>query len=327
LVPFLRCCCVQDDEEALTRPATKVQVDLAMSAYSNAAAHHAARKRQMAKQEKTLAAHAEALKAAEKKAAAQLANLRNSATTAQVSAWVFVKPQVPPCICVCHSVVWAKQGASSDLCSASLRTLKTTGERMGAVVKLHEVALVSVKIVCQQFGLGAVMCVQAASARHQISMDSQGAYFGRQCCRCLLAPLYGAWTLPHCCYARRTRWQVVRKAAWFERFHWFISSENYLVISGRDAQQNELIVKRYFRKGERSAAEACTLACIRFEPAHRRAAQEGLVGHGQALDRRGNEVGSSKSSGKGSRHCNARSCVSDVHSTRLARCTAIECTR
>jgi len=41
--------------------------------------------------------------------------------------------------------------------------------------------------------------------------------------------------------------KVVRKAAWYERFHWFISSENYLVISGRDAQQNELIVKRYFR--------------------------------------------------------------------------------
>uniref|UniRef100_A0A7S2ZV77 NFACT RNA-binding domain-containing protein n=2 Tax=Rhodosorus marinus TaxID=101924 RepID=A0A7S2ZV77_9RHOD len=36
-----------------------------------------------------------------------------------------------------------------------------------------------------------------------------------------------------------------RKPFWFEKFHWFISSQNYLVISGRDAQQNELIVKRY----------------------------------------------------------------------------------
>jgi hypothetical protein len=45
--------------------------------------------------------------------------------------------------------------------------------------------------------------------------------------------------------------QVVRKPAWYERFHWFISSENYLIISGRDAQQNELIVKRYFRWGRR----------------------------------------------------------------------------
>ncbi|EFJ40301.1 hypothetical protein VOLCADRAFT_69736 [Volvox carteri f. nagariensis] len=44
--------------------------------------------------------------------------------------------------------------------------------------------------------------------------------------------------------------QPVRKPMWFERFHWFISSENYLVVSGRDAQQNELLVKRYFRKGD-----------------------------------------------------------------------------
>uniref|UniRef100_A0A1B6D3Q3 NFACT RNA-binding domain-containing protein n=1 Tax=Clastoptera arizonana TaxID=38151 RepID=A0A1B6D3Q3_9HEMI len=38
-----------------------------------------------------------------------------------------------------------------------------------------------------------------------------------------------------------------RKVYWFEKFFWFISSENYLVIGGRDQQQNELIVKRYLR--------------------------------------------------------------------------------
>ncbi|XP_026478468.1 nuclear export mediator factor NEMF homolog isoform X1 [Ctenocephalides felis] len=38
-----------------------------------------------------------------------------------------------------------------------------------------------------------------------------------------------------------------RKVMWFEKFYWFISSENYLVIGGRDQQQNELIVKRYLR--------------------------------------------------------------------------------
>ncbi|CBI25952.3 unnamed protein product, partial [Vitis vinifera] len=37
---------------------------------------------------------------------------------------------------------------------------------------------------------------------------------------------------------------------WFEKFNWFISSENYLVISGRDAQQNKMIVKRYMSKGD-----------------------------------------------------------------------------
>ncbi|KAJ3681327.1 hypothetical protein LUZ60_015816 [Juncus effusus] len=42
----------------------------------------------------------------------------------------------------------------------------------------------------------------------------------------------------------------IRKVHWFEKFNWFISSENYLVISGRDAQQNELVVKRYMSKGD-----------------------------------------------------------------------------
>ncbi|KAL7296937.1 hypothetical protein TKK_0009377 [Trichogramma kaykai] len=42
----------------------------------------------------------------------------------------------------------------------------------------------------------------------------------------------------------------VRKVYWFEKFYWFISSENYLVIGGRDQQQNELIVKRYLRGGD-----------------------------------------------------------------------------
>ncbi|XP_076818942.1 ribosome quality control complex subunit NEMF-like isoform X2 [Clavelina lepadiformis] len=40
--------------------------------------------------------------------------------------------------------------------------------------------------------------------------------------------------------------QKARKVFWFEKFLWFISSENYLVIGGRDAQQNEILVKKYF---------------------------------------------------------------------------------
>eukprot|EP01087_Luapelamoeba_hula_P012793 TRINITY_DN3609_c0_g1_i2.p1 TRINITY_DN3609_c0_g1~~TRINITY_DN3609_c0_g1_i2.p1 ORF type:complete len:1124 (+),score=235.87 TRINITY_DN3609_c0_g1_i2:56-3427(+) len=44
--------------------------------------------------------------------------------------------------------------------------------------------------------------------------------------------------------------QQIRKTHWFEKFYWFISSENYVVLSGRDAQQNELLVKRYMRKGD-----------------------------------------------------------------------------
>ncbi|ORX85024.1 hypothetical protein BCR32DRAFT_230078 [Anaeromyces robustus] len=42
----------------------------------------------------------------------------------------------------------------------------------------------------------------------------------------------------------------VRKPYWFEKFHWFISSENYLVLAGRDALQNEQLVRKYLRKGD-----------------------------------------------------------------------------
>ena len=48
----------------------------------------------------------------------------------------------------------------------------------------------------------------------------------------------------------RTIIREARQILWFEKFKWFISSENYLVISGRDAQQNELLVKKYLRTGD-----------------------------------------------------------------------------
>lgn len=40
---------------------------------------------------------------------------------------------------------------------------------------------------------------------------------------------------------------AARKAMWFEKFYWFLSSENFLVISARDAQQNEVLIKKYLR--------------------------------------------------------------------------------
>ncbi|TPX67686.1 hypothetical protein SpCBS45565_g03554 [Spizellomyces sp. 'palustris'] len=42
----------------------------------------------------------------------------------------------------------------------------------------------------------------------------------------------------------------MRKPFWFEKFMWFISSENYLVVGGRDAGQNEVLVRRYLKKGD-----------------------------------------------------------------------------
>ncbi|XP_015761968.1 PREDICTED: nuclear export mediator factor NEMF-like, partial [Acropora digitifera] len=47
-----------------------------------------------------------------------------------------------------------------------------------------------------------------------------------------------------------TRIKKARKTYWFEKFLWFISSENFLVIGGRDQQQNELVVKRYLEPGD-----------------------------------------------------------------------------
>ncbi|KEP63859.1 UNVERIFIED_CONTAM: signal peptidase [Hammondia hammondi] len=44
--------------------------------------------------------------------------------------------------------------------------------------------------------------------------------------------------------------QKVRKAFWFEKFHWFISSDHYLVLAGRDAQQNEILFRRYLRAND-----------------------------------------------------------------------------
>ena len=41
-----------------------------------------------------------------------------------------------------------------------------------------------------------------------------------------------------------------RKTLWFEKFLWFISSEGYIVIGGRDAMQNEILVKKYLKKND-----------------------------------------------------------------------------
>ena len=38
-----------------------------------------------------------------------------------------------------------------------------------------------------------------------------------------------------------------RKKEWFEAYHWFFSSEGFLVIAGRDAKSNERIVKRHLK--------------------------------------------------------------------------------
>ncbi|PVZ97620.1 hypothetical protein BB558_006421 [Smittium angustum] len=44
--------------------------------------------------------------------------------------------------------------------------------------------------------------------------------------------------------------KVGRKPMWFEAFSWFISSDGYLVIGGRDMQQNELLVRKYLKQND-----------------------------------------------------------------------------
>ena len=55
----------------------------------------------------------------------------------------------------------------------------------------------------------------------------------------------------------------VRKQLWFEKFYYFISSEGYLVVGGRDSQQNDILYRRYLNKGDCWVnAELTGAACL-----------------------------------------------------------------
>jgi hypothetical protein len=41
-----------------------------------------------------------------------------------------------------------------------------------------------------------------------------------------------------------------RRRKWFEKFHWFLSSDGFLVIGGKDAKQNEMIISKYMNPGD-----------------------------------------------------------------------------
>ncbi|KAI1261500.1 hypothetical protein F5Y18DRAFT_431086 [Xylariaceae sp. FL1019] len=44
--------------------------------------------------------------------------------------------------------------------------------------------------------------------------------------------------------------QPIRRLMWFEKFLWFLSTDGYLVLGGKDAQQNEQLYRRYLKKGD-----------------------------------------------------------------------------
>ncbi|MGZ7134968.1 MAG: ribosome rescue protein RqcH [Methanobacterium sp.] len=44
--------------------------------------------------------------------------------------------------------------------------------------------------------------------------------------------------------------RVKKELKWFEKFRWFISSDGFLVIGGRDANTNEMVVKKYLESND-----------------------------------------------------------------------------
>ena len=44
--------------------------------------------------------------------------------------------------------------------------------------------------------------------------------------------------------------KVERKKEWYEKFHWFVSSEGFLCIGGRDAATNEIVIKKHTDKDD-----------------------------------------------------------------------------
>lgn len=44
--------------------------------------------------------------------------------------------------------------------------------------------------------------------------------------------------------------KVSAPRAWYERYHWLITRNNFLAIGGRDASQNESVVKKYLRESD-----------------------------------------------------------------------------
>jgi hypothetical protein len=48
--------------------------------------------------------------------------------------------------------------------------------------------------------------------------------------------------------------RVARKPGWYEKFHWFVTSEGLVVVAGRNAQENETLFKRYLRPQVRGSS-------------------------------------------------------------------------
>ncbi|MEM4637523.1 MAG: NFACT RNA binding domain-containing protein [Candidatus Woesearchaeota archaeon] len=43
---------------------------------------------------------------------------------------------------------------------------------------------------------------------------------------------------------------IIKKKEWYEKFRWFFSSDNYLIVGGRDSTSNEILIKKYTEKND-----------------------------------------------------------------------------
>jgi predicted ribosome quality control (RQC) complex YloA/Tae2 family protein len=50
--------------------------------------------------------------------------------------------------------------------------------------------------------------------------------------------------------ARNSSPKKERKRKWYEKYHWFFSSEGFLVIAGRDSTTNEILIKKHTEKDD-----------------------------------------------------------------------------
>ena len=61
----------------------------------------------------------------------------------------------------------------------------------------------------------------------------------------------------------------VRRQHWFEKFFFFLSSDGYLVLAGRDLQQNEILYQKHFKRGDiyvNSDVEGASMVIVKNRP-------------------------------------------------------------
>lgn len=44
--------------------------------------------------------------------------------------------------------------------------------------------------------------------------------------------------------------KITKKKEWYEKFRWFITSDDFLVVGGRDSTTNEIVIKKYTEKND-----------------------------------------------------------------------------